>query len=114
MQATILILETRREVAEALQSVLSSANFDTIVRPHVEHLADLHIRPAAIIVRVTFEGSVPTHQAVSRLPPDRPPVIAIVRDDDERREAQRLKCDVILRAPDDLSRLQDILEKVAT
>jgi hypothetical protein len=49
---------------------------------------------------------------VSRLPPNRPPVIAIVRADHEAFEAERLKCDVVLRAPKDLNRLCDILTRL--
>jgi hypothetical protein len=112
MPPPILILESRREVADALQGVLSSVNYDAIVRQHVERLSDLGPRPGAIIVRVAFEGVTPTHAAVARLPADRPPIIAIVFADDEMHEARRLKCDVVLRAPGDLSQLQDVLTRL--
>jgi C4-dicarboxylate transporter DctQ subunit len=80
---------------------------------HVEGIEDLCPAPAAILVRVAFENaSEPTHAGVARLPPDRPPVIAIVRADNEAAEAERLKCDVVLRAPGDLGRLCDVLTRL--
>jgi hypothetical protein len=114
MPPPILILESRREVAEALEDLLASANYAAIVRSHVDRLGDLSSMPAAIIVRVAFEGlSEPTHSAVERLPANRPPVIAIVREDREACEAERLKCDVVLRAPGELRRLPDVLTRIA-
>ena len=70
--------------------------------------------PAAIIVRIAFEGiGDPPHAAVERLPPlNRPPVVAIAWADAEIREAQRLKCDVVLHAPDDVGRLCEALSRV--
>src|SRR4051794_20157222 len=108
MQPAILIIESRREVAEALQDVVTSANYSAIVRPYVDRLQDLALTPAAIIVRIAFESiSEPPHAFLARLPLNRPPVIAIAWKDDEIAEAQRLKCDVVLRAPNDVGRLCD-------
>jgi len=113
MPPAILIIESHREVADALHDVVASANYAAIVRSHVQELDEVSPAPAAIIVRVVFEGaSEPTHAVVARLPPNRPPVIAIVRADDEASEAERLKCDVVLRAPHDLGRLCDVLMKL--
>lgn len=113
MPPNILIIEPRREVADALADVVTSANYGAIVRPHVERLADLGFTPAAIIVRIAFEGiSEPPHAALERLVPNRPPVVAIVWEDVEVAEAERLKCDVVLRAPDGVSRLCDALTKL--
>ena len=113
MPPAILIIESHREVAEALHDVVASANYAAIVRSHVQELDEVSPAPAAIIVRVAFEGAgEPTHAVVARLPPNRPPIIAIVRADDEASEAERLKCDVVLRAPRDLGRLCDVLTKL--
>lgn len=113
MLPNILIIERRREVAEALADVVTSANYEAVVRPHVERLADLGVTPAAIIVRIAFEGiSEPAHVALERLLPNRPPVVAIVWEEAEIAEAQRLKCEIVLRAPGDVSRLCDALTKL--
>ena len=113
MRPIVLILEKRREVAEALEEVVTSARYVAVVRPYVDSLADLGARPSAIIVRITFEGvGEPTHAAIRHLPPNRPPVIAIAWEDDEVDEALRLKCDIVLKAPDDVGRLCDALTSV--
>ena len=108
----ILIIEPRHEVAAALQDVLASASYVTMVRPHLERLADLGDTPAAIVVRIAFEGLEPAHKALERLPANRPPIIAIAWDDAEIAEANRLKCDVVLHAPQDVSHLCEALRRV--
>ncbi len=108
----ILIIESRHEVAAALQEVLASASYMSMVRPHVERLADLGTTPAAIVVRIAFEGREPAHMALERMPPNRPPIVAIAWDDAEIAEANRLKCDVVLRAPQDVSHLCEALRRV--
>lgn len=106
----ILIIEPRREVAVALADVVTSANYEPVVRPHLERLSDLGFTPAAIIVRIAFEGiSEPPHAALERLPPTRPPVVAIASEDEGVAEAERLRCEIVLRAPEGVSRLCDAL-----
>lgn len=112
MLPTVLIIEPRHEVAVALQQVLASANYATLVRPHLERLADLGVTPAAIVVRIAFEGTEPAHLVIGKLPPDRPPIIAIVWDDAEAAEAVRLRCDVVLRGPRDVSHLCEVLRRL--
>jgi len=113
MSPAVLIIEARSEVASALEAVLASANFTTIVVPHLDRLSDIAITPAAILVRISFESpSDPPHDAVKRLPPSRPPVVAIAWEEDELEAARQLKCDVILHAPHDIVRLCDALTKV--
>lgn len=113
MRPAILIIEPRREVADALEEVVTSANYHAIVRAHVESLTDIGITPAAIIVRISFEGiSDPPHAALERWRINRPPVVAIVWEDAEAKEAQRLHCEVVLQAPNDVSRLCDALSSV--
>jgi hypothetical protein len=113
MQSTVLIIEARSEVAAALEAVLAAANLAAVVVAHLEKLSDIEIAPAAILVRIAFESvSDPPHAAIARLPPDRPPVVAIAWEDDEFAEAEKLKCDVILRAPQDIPRLCETLTRV--
>ena len=112
MRPLILIVEPRAEVAQALQDVVASANFDTVVRPFVDRLSDFEVAPAAILVRGAFEGiGEPPHASVARLA-GRPPVVAIVWEDREASEAARLECDVVLRAPQDVGRLCAALLRV--
>jgi CheY-like chemotaxis protein len=113
MNPTVLVLEPQREVADALRELLTSVRYATVVRPHLERLGDLGVTPAAIIVRIAFEGlGEPAHAAISRLPPGRPPVIAIASDEHEVNEARRLGCDVVLRAPAEVNRLCEVLSQV--
>jgi hypothetical protein len=113
MTPTVLVLEPRRDIADALRDVLTSIRYAAIVRPHLERLTDLGLTPAAIIVRISFEGmGEPAHLAISRLPPGHPPVIALASDEPELVEARRLGCDVILRAPSEVSRLCEVLSQV--
>lgn len=110
MRPVILIIEPRPEVAEALADVVISANYCAMVRPYIDRLGDIGVTPSAIIVRIAFEGvGEPVHAAIGRLPVDRPPVVAIVWEEKEIAEAARLKCEVVLRAPDDVGRLCDAL-----
>ena len=114
MPIPVLIIEPRHEVAAALEDVINGANFVAVVRPHLEELSDLGVRPAAIIVRVAFEGSgEPPHEAIKRLPIDHPPIVAIATNGQAAIEAERLKCDVVLRAPGELRRLCETLGRLA-
>jgi hypothetical protein len=113
MRPVILIIESRPEVAEALADVVTSANYSPMVRPYVEQLTDIGVTPSAIIVRIAFESvGEPAHAAIGRLPIDRPPIVAIAWEERELAEAARLKCDVVLRAPNDVGRLCEALTAV--
>ena len=113
MPPIVLIIEARREVADALESAIALADVTPVVVPYVERLGDVPYRPAAIVVRIAFESvSEPPHAAIGRLGQERPPVVAIVREENEMEEAQRLQCDVVLRAPEDIPRLCDAVMKV--
>ena len=106
MRPVVLIIEPRPEVADALAEVVHSVSYAAMVRPYIERLTDLEVMPSAIIVRVAFESvGEPAHAAVARLPREHPPVIAIAWEERELKEAKRMKCDVVLRAPDEVSRL---------
>jgi len=113
MPPIVLIIEARKEVAEALESAIALANVTPVVVPHVERLGDVPYTPAAIVVRIAFESvSEPPHAAIARLGRERPPVVAIVREENELAEARRLQCDVVLRAPEDIPRLCEAVMKV--
>ncbi len=113
MRPSILILETRRDVADALHDVITSANYRAVVMPHVDRLADLETRPAAIVTRITSVGiGEPAYTAIERLLENRPPVVAIAWADHEVEEATRLKCEVVLRGPTDVARLCEALTRI--
>jgi hypothetical protein len=113
MPPVVLIIESRKEVAAALEAAIELSNFTPIVVPHLERLSDIPHAIAAIVVRVAFEGvGEPTHAAIAKLPRDHPPVVAIAWEDNELAEARRLKCDVVLHAPHDITRLCEMLTKL--
>src|SRR4029078_7895502 len=106
MPPVVLVSEARKEVAEALESAIALADMTPVVVPHVERLGDVPYTHAAIVVRIAFERiRDPPHAAIARLRRERPPVVGIVREENEMAEARRLQCDVVLRAPDDIPRL---------
>ena len=113
MPPVVLIIEPRSEVASALESAIAMWNLSPVVVQHLERLGDVPHSVAAIVVRVAFEGmGEPAHVAVERLPRERPPVVAIASTVDEVAEARRLKCDVVLQAPQDVNRLCETLTKL--
>jgi hypothetical protein len=113
MPCCVLIVERHPEVADALEQIVASADCAVIVRGCVDGLDAVSPTPAAIVVRIAFEGSgEPAHAGLARLPAGHPPIIAIVRADAEASEAARLKCDVVLRAPYDLGKLRDVLNQL--
>ena len=112
MRPAILIIEPRPEIASALEDVVASANYVPIVRPYIDGVDGLEIDAAAIIVRVAFDGvSEPAHRALERIR-IRPPVVAIIWDEEELTEAKRLGFEVILHAPDDVGRLCEVLSRL--
>ncbi len=102
----VLIIEPHDELASAFEQVVASADFHPIVRRHVDSLADLGITPTTIVVRIG-------HGDVSSLPPDRPPIVAIVSSDEDVVEAQRLRCEVVLRAPSEIRHLCEKLRALS-
>jgi hypothetical protein len=113
MPPVVLIIEARKEVADALESAIALADMTPVVVPHIERLGDVPYTPAAIVVRIAFESvSDPPHASIGRLGRERPPVVAIVREDNELAEARRLQCEVVLRAPQDIPRLCEAVMKV--
>ena len=114
MQPVVLIIEARKEVAAALESAIALANLTPIVVPHLERLSDVPHSIAAIVVRIAFESPTdPPHAAIEKLPRDHPPVVAIAWEEDELAEARRMKCDVILHAPHDITKLCETLTRLA-
>jgi hypothetical protein len=102
----VLIIEPHEELAAAFEEVVASALYTPLVRRHVESLTDLGVRPATIVLRVG-------HADVSSLPPDRPPVVAIAFSEEDVAEAERLRYEVVLRAPEEVRRLCDALRSLA-
>lgn len=102
----VLIIEPHDELAAAFADVLASANYTPIVRRHVHSLDDIGPRPATIVLRIG-------HADVSRLPPDRPPIVAIASTDADVEEARRLRCEVVLRGPSEIKRLCEALRSLA-
>ncbi|HEY3158982.1 MAG TPA: hypothetical protein VGJ78_08495 [Vicinamibacterales bacterium] len=113
MPPVVLIIEARKEVAAALEAAIQTSNFTPVTVPYLERLTDIPHPIAAIVVRVAFEGvGEPPHAAIEKLPRNRPPVVAIAWEDKELAEAHRLKCDVVLHAPHDITRLCETLMKL--
>jgi hypothetical protein len=113
MPPVVLIIEARQEVAAALESTIALANLIPVVVPYLDRLSDIPHAPAAIVVRISFETpDDPPHAAIARLPRPHPPVVAIARQQDEIDEAHRLKCDVVLHAPQDINRLCETLTRM--
>src|SRR5437868_3055581 len=82
MRPSILIVEPRPEVADAIAAVVVSASYIPIVRPYLETFAELDTRVDAIIIRViTGTAGEPAHAAIARLPAGRPPIVAIASED---------------------------------
>jgi len=113
MPPVVLIIESRKEVAAALEAAIEASNFTPITVPYLESLADIPHPIAAIVVRVAFEGvGEPAHAAIAKLPRNHPPVVAIAWEENELAEARRLKCEVVLHAPHDITRLRETLTKL--
>ena len=102
----VLIIEPHQEVAAAFERVIASADYGTIVRPHVALLSDLGVTPASIVLRIG-------HADISTFPRERPPIVAIASNDEEVAEAGRLHCEVVLRAPGEIKRLREALRSLA-
>jgi hypothetical protein len=103
----VLIIEPHEELAVALERAVASADFHPIVRRYVASISDLGVTPTSIVVRIG-------HGDVSNLPPDRPPIVAIASSDEAAQEAQRLRCEVVLRAPGEIKRLCEALKSLSS
>jgi hypothetical protein len=102
----VLIIEPHDELAAAFEEVVVSARYLPIVRRHLDSLDDIDVWPSTILMRVG-------HAAVSGLPVDRPPIVAIASTDAEVAEAERLRCEVVLRAPGEIRRLREVLRDLS-
>jgi hypothetical protein len=102
----VLIIEPYADLASAFEEVIASASYAPIVRRYVDSLTDLAVTPATIVVRIG-------HGDVSRLPPERPPIVAIASSDSDVEEAERLHCEVVLRAPAEIKRLCEAVRSLA-
>jgi len=102
----VLIIEPHDELAAAFEQVVACADFSPIVRRHVASLADVGPTPSSIVVRIGYGD-------ISGLPPDRPPVVAIASSDEAVAEAERLRCEVVLRGPSEIRRLCQALRELS-
>jgi hypothetical protein len=113
---TVVIVEPYRDIAIALEEVVSLARCTPLTVGAVEEPASLlQERPAAIIVRVATDLSYRSpHAGLTRWPPSmRPMVVALTSTDADVTEAERLGCDVILQEPKQVRQLYDTLTNVA-
>jgi hypothetical protein len=101
----VLIIEPHDELAAAFEQVVASADFNPIVRRHVASMSDLGVMPSTIVVRIG-------HGDVSTLPEDRPPIVAITSTDEDVAEAERLRCEVVLKGPTEVRRLCEALRRL--
>lgn len=102
----VLIIEPYPDLAAAFEGALASASYAPIVVRHLDSLSDLGIVPATIVVRIG-------HADVSKLPPDRPPIVAIASSDTEVAEAERLHCEIVLKGPAGVRRLREAVRSLA-
>ena len=113
MRPSIVIVEPHPDMAAAFEELLESAHFSPVVVPHLHTLADVGDAPAAIVVRVDLDAPEHSpHEGLEQLPAGRPPIVAIAWTDDEIAEANRLGCEVVLRAPEEVKRLCKALVEV--
>jgi len=111
----VAVIETQRDLATALEEVVSLARCTPISVPDVSGLTDLPSPPAAIVVRIATNMPFGApHAGLEDLPAvDRPKVLALVSSDADVTEAQRLGCDLVLREPHQVRALYDALTAVA-
>lgn len=102
----VLIIEPHQELAAAFEEVLACASYAPIVRQHVDRLADVGVRPMGIVMRIG-------HADISKLPQDRPPIVAIASSNEDVEEARRMHCEVVLRGPTEIKRLCEALRSLA-
>jgi hypothetical protein len=105
MPPPILIIEPHPELAAAFAAVVSSASYTPQVRPHVQSLTDLGVRPAVIVIRIG-------HGTLPLLGPDRPPIVAIAATEADAAEAERLGCDVVLHGAVEICKFLSALERL--
>jgi hypothetical protein len=113
---TVIIVEPYRDIAIALEEIVSLARCTPLTIGAVEEPAALlQERPAAIIVRVATDLSYRSpHAGLTRWPAAmRPMVVALVSTDADVAEAERFGCDVILQEPKQVRQLYDTLAHVA-
>lgn len=115
MPPTVAIIERHRELAIALEEVVTLARCTPVTMADVSELAQLADPPAAIVVRVAASLAANSpHAALGQLSrAERPTVLALASNDSDVAEAERLGCDVVLREPQQVRALYDALSDVA-
>jgi hypothetical protein len=110
----VLIIEPQREMAAVLREIVVIANCTPLLVATWDEIQRLSPVPAAIVVRVLADsGAGAPHECVRRMPrADRPVVLALTATDADVTEAERLGCDVVLRAPKQVRGLYDTLSRM--
>jgi DNA-binding NtrC family response regulator len=115
-QPTVAIAESHHEIADALEDVVALAGCVPVTVNSIEALQDMRSTAAAIVVRVATEmtDSSP-HLVLQELAlSTRPLVVALTSSDADVAEAQRLHCEVVLRAPHQVQGLYETLQDLAS
>jgi hypothetical protein len=111
MPPTVLIIEPYRDLATAIEEVVTMAHCTPVTVSSGQGMADLSDTPAAIVVRVTTNVAFDSpHESLRQIPREhRPRVVALAVTDEDVLEAERLQCDVVLRTPRQMQGLYDTL-----
>ena len=110
-EPTVVIVEPHHDVAVALEDVVKLAHCSPLIVSGVESLQRLHLAPAAIVVRVSADLPLRSpHAGLDDLPrANRPMIVALVATQGDIAEAERLDCEVVVRAPGQIQGLYDVL-----
>ena len=111
---TVVIAEPHQGMAGSLEDVVTLAGCVPVIVNRCESVKTLGAEPAAIVVRVATEMPlVSPHLGLAQLGRRRPLIVALVSSDADVAEAERLRCDVIARAPHQVQTLYDTLMRLA-
>jgi len=112
----VLVIEPHREIANALQDVVTLAGCVPVMASHCESVRELDSLPAAIVVRIATEiRMMPPHFGLEHFSrTDQPLIVALASSDADVAEAERLECQVIARAPNQVQALYKALTQLAS
>ena len=114
----VVVVEPHREIADALQDVVTLAGCVPVMASHCESVRELNLDslPAAIVVRVATEiRTMSPHFGLEHFSrTDEPLIVALASSDADVAEAERLECQVIARAPNQVQALYNALTQLAS
>lgn len=114
MAPTVAIVEPDRDMAASLEEVVTLARCMAVKMTDFEELTDLPHPPAALIVRIATNLPQASHRGLAQLAiAGRPKILALTSTDADVEEAERLRCDIVLRQPHQIRALYDALAEVA-